>query len=93
MHKIYREEEREELSVFNLCKKKTAIQAGFDKEKMRFELTRRLPALAHFECAPLNHLGTSPYIGAGEGNRTPAISLGSWSSTIKLHPQVDYTYK
>jgi hypothetical protein len=27
---------------------------------MRFELTQRLPVLTHFECAPLNHLGTSP---------------------------------
>lgn len=25
-------------------------------------------------------------IGAGEGNRTPDISLGSWNFTIKLHP-------
>ncbi len=48
------------------------------EEKMRFELTRRLPALAHFECAPLNHLGTSPNeFRAGEGNRTPVVSLGS----------------
>jgi hypothetical protein len=26
-------------------------------------------------------------IGAGEGNRTLAASLGSWSSTIEPHPQ------
>jgi hypothetical protein len=25
--------------------------------------------------------------GAGEGNRTPVTSLGSWSSTIELHPR------
>ena len=25
--------------------------------------------------------------GAGEGNRTLIISLGSWSSTTELHPQ------
>ena len=25
--------------------------------------------------------------GAGDGNRTRAVSLGSWSSTIELHPQ------
>lgn len=24
--------------------------------------------------------------GAGEGNRTPVVSLGSWNSTIELHP-------
>lgn len=24
--------------------------------------------------------------GAGEGNRTPVISLGSWNSAIELHP-------
>lgn len=29
-------------------------------EKVGFEPTQRLPALAHFECAPLDHLGTSP---------------------------------
>ncbi len=26
--------------------------------------------------------------GAGDGNRTHVASLGSWSSTIELHPQV-----
>ena len=26
--------------------------------------------------------------GAGDGNRTHATSLGSWSSTIELHPQL-----
>ncbi len=27
------------------------------------------------------------YFGAGDGNRTHAASLGSWNSTIELHPQ------
>lgn len=26
----------------------------------RFELSRRLPDLPHFECGPFSHLGTSP---------------------------------
>ena len=26
------------------------------------------------------------YLGAGEGNRTPVISLEGWNSTIELHP-------
>jgi hypothetical protein len=29
-------------------------------------------------------------IGAGDGNRTHAISLEGWSSTIELHPQRSY---
>ena len=31
----------------------------------------------------------SPFLstGAGDGNRTHATSLGSWSSAIELHPQ------
>ena len=30
---------------------------------------------------------------AGEGNRTPVTSLGSWSSTIELHPhEQDYRW-
>ena len=32
--------------------------------KERFELSRRLPDLPHFECGPFNRLGTSPYISA-----------------------------
>ncbi len=28
-------------------------------------------------------------IGAGEGNRTPVVSLGSWNSAIELHPPGD----
>ena len=28
-------------------------------------------------------------VGAGEGNRTLVISLGSYSSTIELHPRED----
>ena len=31
---------------------------------------------------------TMPRYGAGEGNRTPVFSLGSWHSTIELHPHV-----
>ena len=27
-----------------------------------------------------------PFTGAGDGNRTHAVSLGSWYSTIELHP-------
>lgn len=27
--------------------------------------------------------------GAGEGNRTPVVSLGSFCSTIELHPHFD----
>ena len=27
-------------------------------------------------------------VGAGEGNRTPVVSLGSFCSTIELHPHV-----
>ena len=29
---------------------------------------------------------TYPKLGAGEGNRTPVLSLGSFHSTIELHP-------
>ena len=29
-------------------------------EMERFELSRRLPDLPHFECGPFSHLGTSP---------------------------------
>ena len=28
-------------------------------------------------------------IGAGDRNRTDAISLEGWSSTIELHPRID----
>ena len=31
-------------------------------EMERFELSRRLPDLPHFECGPFSHLGTSPYV-------------------------------
>ena len=33
---------------------------GFLTEMERFELSRRLPDLPHFECGPFSHLGTSP---------------------------------
>ncbi len=36
-------------------------------------------------------LGTIQGDGAGEGNRTPVVSLGSFCSTIELHPPLSYT--
>ncbi len=32
----------------------------FLAEMERFELSRQLPDLPHFECGPFSHLGTSP---------------------------------
>ena len=38
-----------------------AFSLPFSAEMERFELSRRLPDLPHFECGPFSHLGTSPY--------------------------------
>ena len=32
-------------------------------------------------------VGDMKRVGAGDGNRTHVTSLGSWSSTIELHPR------
>ena len=58
-------------SVFQMMPKtrKTALLSRFwlysavfpMAEMERFELSRRLPDLPHFECGPFSHLGTSPY--------------------------------
>lgn len=37
------------------------MRQPFLTEMERFELSRRLPDLPHFECGPFSHLGTSPY--------------------------------
>ena len=38
-----------------------AITTSSQTEMERFELSRRLPDLPHFECGPFSHLGTSPH--------------------------------
>ena len=40
-------------------------------------------------CAPSPSLHFVSF-GAGDRNRTDAISLEGWSSTIELHPQTNY---
>ncbi len=37
-----------------------AFRGFLTAEMERFELSRRLPDLPHFECGPFSHLGTSP---------------------------------
>ena len=46
-----------------LRKKKGSLQIyrlPYTTEMERFELSRQLPDLPHFECGPFSHLGTSP---------------------------------
>lgn len=38
------------------------LPADLLTEMERFELSRRLPDLPHFECGPFSLLGTSPYM-------------------------------
>ena len=47
-----------------------------------------------FESIEKNEAITSFFLcGAGDGNRTRAASLGSWNSTIELHPRKYETLK
>ena len=47
----------------------------------RFELSRRLPDLPHFECGPFSHLGTSPLV------QITDIILSQKANLIKMNPK------
>ena len=48
--------------------------------------SNRWPLPYQGSALPLSHVGLQTYLGAGDGNRTHAISLEGWGSTIELHP-------
>lgn len=60
-------------------------------QKQHFEVVFVPPALSGFASPRGQHKKKHPNgcikIGAGEGNRTPVISLGSFYSTIELRPR------
>src|SRR6185312_2144595 len=64
---------------WSTCPIVPTLQCGLFRSNFAFAIARK--SLSSYRLLP------SPYVGAGDGNRTHVASLEGWSSTIELHPQ------